>query len=528
MEKPGILSYLFSAALFLIPGPLQAQANVDPPALESIGPTTPIKLVPPTNTWYGTRGLSQTGSAEALGEGRLIFGFHGSGYRQDAEFPGGPTRDAKIFTGIGSASFGLTPYVDAFASLAGYGSADYISSEASGLGSVGGGLQATFPFAPNAPIRMAAQGAVYQGLSDNPVNSNRADGYNYFETRTGLDFLGRLIQTVTWGEERSAFKLHFNEAVVTSMEDGTEPLMLLATGVQFNNRYAAVGLEANSRTVFEDIAIDQDPLWITPSIQFRSAYNVNASLGGDIRLSQDREGATGRSLEPYRLFGGLAYTFDTQVDERWQARERERMRLMEKSRQEARNRELARQKAEAVDLAMAEAEKAREDSMDMARKASEDSLALLRAQARLETEQSKTSEMEKQLLNTGMLLLEAVYFETGKSAISINSEPYLKLIAKLLTRYPKLQIEVAGHTDNVGSEAYNLGLSQARAEAVKDYLLGQAPELRANLSARGYGESRPKSDNTTADGRQQNRRTQLEVLNKDALLEYQPVGQAPM
>jgi outer membrane protein OmpA-like peptidoglycan-associated protein len=185
--------------------------------------------------------------------------------------------------------------------------------------------------------------------------------------------------------------------------------------------------------------------------------------------------------------------------------------------------ELAREKSHADSLALASQEKARQDSMAMARKSHEDSLAL---QAKLDDEQSKRSQMEKQLLSTGMLLLDAVYFETGKSVISINSKPYLNIIAKMLTKYPRLQIEVAGHTDNVGQDLYNMRLSQDRADAVKFYLIQAEPELNGRLTSRGYGESRPKADNITAEGRQQNRRTQLEVLNKDALMEYNPTAQS--
>jgi outer membrane protein OmpA-like peptidoglycan-associated protein len=169
---------------------------------------------------------------------------------------------------------------------------------------------------------------------------------------------------------------------------------------------------------------------------------------------------------------------------------------------------------------MAMADKARQDSLAMAGRASRDSLALNDARSRLEEEKSKRSEMENQLLTTGLLVMDAVYFETGRTEISINSKPYLNMLAKMLTKYPKLRIEVAGHTDNVGSDAYNRNLSQGRAAAVMAYLVAQAPELNGRLTAKGYGEAAPKADNRTADGRKFNRRTELQVLNKDVLKEY--------
>ena len=79
---------------------------------------------------------------------------------------------------------------------------------------------------------------------------------------------------------------------------------------------------------------------------------------------------------------------------------------------------------------------------------------------------------------------------------------------------------MAGHTDNVGSDSYNLGLSQGRAASVQNYLIMREPSLADRLTARGYGESMPKADNSSAEGRMHNRRTELQVLNKEALKEY--------
>ena len=76
-----------------------------------------------------------------------------------------------------------------------------------------------------------------------------------------------------------------------------------------------------------------------------------------------------------------------------------------------------------------------------------------------------------------------------------------------------MKIEISGHTDDVGKEEYNRGLSQARAESVRDYLLGRgiAPD---RVVARGYGESRPVADNATEEGRRINRRTEVKILRE--------------
>lgn len=516
---------------------------VDPPVNDSIKADTDIRVVSPTNTWYGTRGLSQTASAEALGQGRLIFGLNGTFYRQQKQFIGAPNKGANIFPGIGSIALGLNRHVDAFASITGYGSTDYSSEQASGPGTVGVGVQGTLPFAQAAPVRMAAQLGLYQGLGDNPIDSNYADGYGYFETRTGMDFLGKLVQSFVLGSEDLGFKLHLNEGVVTSLEDGTDALLLFSAGAQVNIFAAVAGLELHSRSPIDAIEFGTDPFWITPSMQFRTAYDINLTVGGDLSLSGDRNDAGDtRALEPFRLFAGMAFTFDTEAGARSAAKAkaqreaREKAGLMNANRDlkgQAREDSLARisQKAESDSAAAAmaarnsedslsRANKSRGDSSAMADRARQDSLALRDSQEKLALEKSKRSEAEKQLLSTGLLLMDAVYFETNKTDISINSKPYLNIIAKMLTKYPKLRIEVAGHTDNSGSDSHNQTLSQGRAEAVAQYMGQAAPELRNMVTGKGYGESQPKADNGTADGRKLNRRTELQVLNKEALQEY--------
>jgi outer membrane protein OmpA-like peptidoglycan-associated protein len=106
------------------------------------------------------------------------------------------------------------------------------------------------------------------------------------------------------------------------------------------------------------------------------------------------------------------------------------------------------------------------------------------------------------------------------AVIMINSKSYLNIIGKMLLKYPKLQIEVAGYTDNIGGKEYNINLSQSRADAVRNYLIEIAPALSSSLSSHGYGMSMPKQDNGTAEGRLANRRVELRVTNTNMLQEY--------
>lgn len=76
--------------------------------------------------------------------------------------------------------------------------------------------------------------------------------------------------------------------------------------------------------------------------------------------------------------------------------------------------------------------------------------------------------------------------------------------------YGSVGVEIAGHTDEQGDAAYNQGLSQRRADAVRSYLTSKGVDA-SRLSGAGYGETQPVADNTTSEGRAQNRRVELRV-----------------
>jgi WD40 repeat protein/outer membrane protein OmpA-like peptidoglycan-associated protein/Mg-chelatase subunit ChlD len=110
--------------------------------------------------------------------------------------------------------------------------------------------------------------------------------------------------------------------------------------------------------------------------------------------------------------------------------------------------------------------------------------------------------------------LNNIFFEYDKSRLTATSKGELNQVYKFLKNYPSLQIEVAGHTDSMGSEQYNENLSLARAKSVKNYLTRKGiPENRIKVV--GYGEKRPVATNSTEKGREQNRRVEFEILQKD-------------
>jgi outer membrane protein OmpA-like peptidoglycan-associated protein len=500
--------------------------SVQQPALGQGADNAPI--APPT-TIHATRGLSQTISAEPMGVGRLTFSMTGTWYKQFIGYsPQSPIEGTHISTGMAAFSFGVNSFVDVFASLTGYGLIDPSpGANEFGPGSVTGGIAGSLPMPQFSPLRLGGMLSIIGGTSTSQIDENLADGFNYFETRQGYDFMGKAMQTVMFGDESRGIKFHFNEGAVFSLQKNHDLLLLLSGGVQGSvHPMLVLGLEANSRTFVKEVTPINDPLWLTTSFQFRTPYLFNVHLGGDISLSKDRDGGK-RSLEPFRIFGGLVFSLDLLA--------KQRQSLAEKEKQDAAEKEAMAQKAQSAEaradsltekaqldsIAMAKARKAEQLRADsLAEKARQDSVTLAETQKRLEEERSKRSDAEKQLLSTGLLLLDAVYFETGRADISINSHPYLNIIGKMLTKYPKLQLEISGHTDNVGRLNSNMLLSQARADAVRVYLIQVAPELSTMLTTRGYGPSQPKAPNTSADGRKMNRRVELQVLNKDVLKEY--------
>jgi len=103
-----------------------------------------------------------------------------------------------------------------------------------------------------------------------------------------------------------------------------------------------------------------------------------------------------------------------------------------------------------------------------------------------------------------------VLFDTGKHTLRPLAREKLAKISGIVLAYPALTLEIEGNTDSVGSDAYNQGLSERRAEAVRSYLAQQGvPE--SSMAAKGLGKTQPIASNSTAEGRQQNRRVELIV-----------------
>lgn len=180
--------------------------------------------------------------------------------------------------------------------------------------------------------------------------------------------------------------------------------------------------------------------------------------------------------------------------------------------------------------AQADAEAARA-AADAARQAADAEAQAARAQAQQAQAVAAQSEQERNALRErlreqlsvvletretarGLIVnLSDVLFDTGSATLKPGAREKLARVAGILASHPDLHIEIEGHTDSVGTDDYNQGLSERRAESVRTYLLQQRIPP-ATVDAEGFGESRPVATNDTAAGRQQNRRVELVVTGE--------------
>jgi OmpA-OmpF porin, OOP family len=125
----------------------------------------------------------------------------------------------------------------------------------------------------------------------------------------------------------------------------------------------------------------------------------------------------------------------------------------------------------------------------------------------------------------GSVTLEGINFEYNSASLTAESRTILGELAANLKKYPRLRIELQGHTDSVGGDAYNRALSQRRADSVRQYLIehGVAAD---RLTARGYGEAQPVDRNDTDAGRARNRRVVMDVIANPGEVEIEGEGSA--
>jgi outer membrane protein OmpA-like peptidoglycan-associated protein len=209
-------------------------------------------------------------------------------------------------------------------------------------------------------------------------------------------------------------------------------------------------------------------------------------VGSDAELGAHRVLMADRKVEIAKARAATRYAEDQRSR---LSEERESARLAARTREADRARD-------AADAARAAAARAAEDS--------EREAARLRRQI---------EELEGRETDRGLVLtLGDVLFETGKSDLKAGSTGNLARLVTFLNDYPDRTVAIEGHTDSVGGDEYNQALSQRRADAVRFWLMQQGISAQ-RLSATGKGRHQPVADNSTAAGRQMNRRVEVIIEN---------------
>jgi len=156
--------------------------------------------------------------------------------------------------------------------------------------------------------------------------------------------------------------------------------------------------------------------------------------------------------------------------------------------------------------AQADAAAAQADASDQAQQADS-------ARAAAEELQKQIDGLQARVTDRGLVLtLGDVLFSSGSAELNSGGDAHLGKLAVFLNKYMDRTAMIEGHTDSIGGEDYNLGLSQRRASAVKSYLVNEGIDS-SRLSASGKGKDDPVADNSTATGRQQNRRVEVIIQN---------------
>jgi outer membrane protein OmpA-like peptidoglycan-associated protein len=198
-------------------------------------------------------------------------------------------------------------------------------------------------------------------------------------------------------------------------------------------------------------------------------------------------------------------------------RERQQQMAVQQSQEAAQQAQMAAQQ-EALQRAQADAQRAQAEAAAANARAAQVAAEHSAQQASNQTEQmrERLRQQLSQVLQTqetarGLIVnMSDVLFDTAKYTLKPDAREKLAKVSGILLAYPDLKVQVEGYTDNVGSQQYNLNLSQQRADAVRDYLVSQGVTA-TNTTSIGYGMSSPIADNSTSAGRAQNRRVNLVV-----------------
>jgi outer membrane protein OmpA-like peptidoglycan-associated protein len=258
-------------------------------------------------------------------------------------------------------------------------------------------------------------------------------------------------------------------------------------------------------------------------LDLRNASDIDSNKKGDRKMEITFARQAVQRAEDARLVTLRKQAAERQLNAEMAKRDAEAQ--AQQSQLAAQQAQMASQQAQ-TDAAQAQAAKAQADA-DRARAEADAANARARAAEANKSAENANAIREKlrAQLNSVLATSESarglivnmsdVLFDTAKYTLKPDTKISLAKVAGILQAYPGLKVQVEGYTDSVGGDDYNQKLSENRAGAVRDFLVSQGVSMD-NISAAGYGKNKPVADNSTAQGRSQNRRVNL-VVSGDAI-----------
>ena len=159
------------------------------------------------------------------------------------------------------------------------------------------------------------------------------------------------------------------------------------------------------------------------------------------------------------------------------------------------------------------AQLAQQQALSAEQRAQQQRQAALSAQDRVRALEGQLRELEAQQTERGLLVtLGDVLFAFDKAELSAQAAPRMDKLASFLAQFPDRKVLIEGFTDSVGSDRYNLSLSERRAQAARDALVQRGVD-RTRIAARGHGKSHPVASNASPEGRAMNRRVEIVIAD---------------
>lgn len=436
-----------------------------------------------------------------------------------------------------------------------------------GFGSQEIGLKFRMPLRRTGVFQMGGSVGAVLGMSKIKVA-----GYNVFNTRRRSDVKLRLVQSLRFQDRYGLPNLHFNEGYVTLYGDSPDLLMLGVGADYWLSRHLQLLTEYESRLEQRTpIHPYEDYMTLTTALRYHTGGSVSFTLGGNFGLSHDREfDSSWRRSDPWQVFLGVTFApkpsatdLDRDGIPDWLDAE-----TAESLRRRAAIEALTPPADDDVDGVPNDRDVepntplgARVDVRGMAYDIDRDGVPDgldeepnspfgVPVDSRgvgkdsdgdgvpdgidLENNSPEGAPVDAWgrsliMITGGMNALPSipdvslirfpnVHFDLGKADIKPESYSTLDLVGETLSKYPMLVLLIEGHADSTGSVKRNNELSLQRAQAVRSYLLTKFPVLnRSNFAINAFGESDPKVDNGTDEGRIQNRRVEFKVLNREVL-----------